>query len=118
LAAYPGRDVYEFRNQRWKKCPRPFQCLRDYDSKENQALAGDRDMLCHYARETRAAQLEFRPDIGIPMVYALLLPGAEDSAGGVPRARQSVLAALREETYLGSPWRACDAPLAAAESAR
>lgn len=122
LAAYPGRDVYEFRNQRWKKCPRPFQCLRDYAADDNQALAGDRDVLCHYARETRAAELDFRPDIGVPMVYALLLPGTRSDgapgATGAASAQQSVLAALRRETYAGSPWRACDGPLAAAKSTR
>ncbi|HTV17771.1 MAG TPA: hypothetical protein VMG12_03845, partial [Polyangiaceae bacterium] len=136
LAAYPGRDVYEFRNQRWKKCPRPFQCLRNYDAGRNQALAGDRDVLCHYARETHAAELDFRPEIGIPMVYALLLSSARgraaraaevaaDTTDGSPSApaeplgpKQRLFSALREETYSGSPWRACEGALAAAEEAR
>jgi hypothetical protein len=119
LAAYPGRDVYEFRNERWKKCPRPFQCLRNYDDNKNQALAGDRDVLCHYAHETHATELDFRPDVGIPMVYALLLPSQKSDAGeGAPSAKQRLFAALREETYSGSPWRACEGALAAIEDAR
>lgn len=114
LAAYPGRDVYEFRNQRWKKCPRPFQCLRNYDAGKNQALAGDRDVLCHYAHETHAAELDFRSDVGIPMVYALLLPSQKGGAAeGAARANQRLFAALRDETYTGSPWRACEGALAA-----
>lgn len=115
LAAYPGRDVYEFRNQRWKKCPRPFQCLRNYDAGKNQALAGDRDVLCHYAHETHAAELDFRPDVGIPMVYALLLPSEKGGAAeAAPSAKQRLFAALREETYGGTPWRACAGALAVA----
>jgi hypothetical protein len=122
LAAYPGRDVYEFRNQRWKKCPRPFQCLRNYDAGKNQALAGDRDVLCHYARETHAAELDFRPDVGIPMVYALLLPNRKpdgsDARERQSSPKQSLFAALREETYAGSPWRACAGGLASVEATR
>lgn len=117
LAAYPGRDVYEFRNQRWKKCPRPFQCLRNYDAGKNQALAGDRDVLCHYAHETHAAELDFRPDVGIPMVYALLLPSRKgDAEDGAASPKQRLFAALRDESYAGNPWRACEGALAAVDA--
>jgi hypothetical protein len=116
LAAYPGRDVYEFRNQRWKKCPRPFQCLRNYEAGKNQALAGDRDVLCHYAHETHAAELDFRSDVGIPMVYALLLPSQTgEAAEAATRPKQRLFAALRDEAYAGSPWRACEGALAAVD---
>lgn len=116
LAAYPRRDVYEYRNARWKRCPRPFHCLRNYDHGESDALAGDRDVLCQHARETRAAELHFRPDISVPMMYALMLPRPSQAAQ--PALQQSLLAAVREESYPGTPWRPCEEqPLASAQSA-
>jgi len=106
-AAYPGRDMYEFHSGRWMKCPRPFQCLTHYKENKSKALAGDRDLLCQYARDTQVTQLEFRPEIAVPLVYALLVRSAHGSEVASPTQR--VLEALSDEKYLGSPWRACDA---------
>jgi hypothetical protein len=119
LAAYPGRDVYEFRNDHWKKCPRAFQCLVNYEQGNSQALAGDRDVLCRAAEETQATALSFRPEIAVPMMYALLLPNATKPLGGAgsPSAKEAILQALAREPYTGSPWRPCDPPLATAENA-
>jgi hypothetical protein len=118
LAAYPGRDVYEYRNDRWKKCPRAFQCLVNYEQGDSQALAGDRDVLCQSAEETQATALSFRPEIAVPMLYALLLPKAARPLGGAgsASAKQAILQALAREPYTGSPWRPCDAPLTTAEN--
>lgn len=119
LAAYPGREIYEFRNDRWQECPRPFHCLRNYENGHSLALAGDRDVLCHYAEETAAAALNFRPDVAVPMLYALLLPAAARGTGGAEGARAAkaaILQALEQEPYPGSPWRACDSPLETARN--
>lgn len=118
MAAYPGRNIYEFRNRGWKKCLRPFQCLRNYDRGDTLALAGDRDVLCHFAAETGAAALEFRSDIAVPMLYALLLPtqAASEATGAFPSAKTAILRALQREPYSGSPWRACEPSLTTARN--
>jgi hypothetical protein len=111
LAAYPGRDIYELRDERWKKCPRPYKCLHNYQQGVTQALAGDRDVLCRYEAQTHATVFEFMPDIAVPLLYALLLPSAPARGASDATSVQSVLLeALQHESYSGSPFRACSTP--------
>ncbi len=111
LAAYPGRDVYELRDGRWKKCPRPFKCLHNYERGQTLALAGDRDVLCRYAADTHAAELDFMPDVAVPLLYALMLPPAATARPTGAQGLSSVLLeALQHEVYAGSPFRACAPP--------
>jgi hypothetical protein len=119
LAAYPGRDIYELRDERWKKCPRPYKCLHNYQQGVTQALAGDRDVLCRYEGQTHATVFEFTPDVAVPLLYALLLPSA--SAGGqsdAPSLQSVLLDALQHEAYMGSPFRPCSTPDGGGVSAR
>jgi hypothetical protein len=115
LAAYPGRDIYELRDGRWKKCPRPYKCLHNYEQGVTQALAGDRDVLCRYEAQTHATVFDFMPDVAVPLLYALLLPSAaanpDTDAGTI---QDVLLAALQRETYSGSPFSACSATVARA----
>lgn len=117
LAAYPGRQIYELRDGRWKKCLRPFECLRNYEQGHTLALAGDRDVLCHFAEE-HAAELSFRSDVAVPMLYAFLLPAGPSEAAAAPSAKEAVLQALRAAPYAGSPWRPCEAAMTTARNER
>jgi hypothetical protein len=111
LAAYPGRDIYEMRDGRWKKCPRPYKCLHNYQQGVTQALAGDRDVLCRYEAQTHATVFEFMPDVAVPLLYALLLPSAQAGTGNDDASVASALLdALQHEAYSGSPFRACSTP--------
>ena len=116
LAAYPGRDIYELRDGRWKKCPRPYKCLHNYEQGVTQALAGDRDVLCRYEAQTHATVFEFMPDVAVPLLYALLLPAAAASPGAAAGSIQdALLEALRHEPYSGSPFSPCASKLAGLE---
>jgi hypothetical protein len=110
LAAYPGRDIYEMRDGRWKKCPRPYKCLHNYQQGITQALAGDRDVLCRYEAQTHATVFEFVPDVAVPLLYALLLPSAAGAGTGDASVESMLLAALQHEAYSGSPFRPCSKP--------
>ena len=110
-AAYPGRDIYELRDEHWTKCSQPYKCLQNYQRDVTLALAGDRDVLCRYQGESRSTKLEFVDEVAIPILYAFLLPPATTSA---PAEQSSigdrVVEALRREPNLGSPFGPCPEP--------
>jgi hypothetical protein len=115
-AAYPGRDIYELRNEHWTKCSQPYKCLQNYQSNVTLALAGDRDVLCRYQGESRSTKLEFVDEVAIPILYAFLLPPAATSAPDEPTSvGDRVVDALRNEPNLGSPFGACPEPAVTAE---
>lgn len=111
LAAYPGRDIYELRDGRWKKCPRPYKCLHNYEQKITQALAGDRDVLCRYEAQTHATLFEFVPDVAVPLLYALLLPSDSGGTDDGNSIQDVLLEALQHEPYSGSPFSPCTATI-------
>lgn len=115
-AAYPGRDIYELRDEHWTKCTQPYKCLQNYQKDVTLALAGDRDVLCRYQGESRSTQLEFVNDVAIPILYAFLLPPSTTSS---PAEQTSigdrVVDALRNEPNLGSPFGSCPEPAGTAE---
>lgn len=110
-AAYPGRDIYELRNERWTKCSQPYKCLQNYQKDVTLALAGDRDVLCRYQGESRSTQLEFVNEVAIPILYAFFLP---PSTGERRALGDRVIDALRNEPHLGSPFGSCPGPAATA----
>jgi len=114
-AAYPGRDIYELRDDQWTKCSQPYKCLQNYQKDVTLALAGDRDVLCRFQGESRSTQLEFVDEVAIPILYAFLLPPAtDDPAPQQGSVGDRVLGALRNEPYVGSPFSACPEPASTA----
>lgn len=112
-AAYPGRDIYELREEHWTKCSQPYECLHNYQRGVTQALAGDRDVLCRYEAQSHSTTFEFVDDVAVPLLYALLLPPAATSAPTAARSIEDrVIEALRLEPYAGSPFSACSRELA------
>jgi hypothetical protein len=109
-AAYPGNTILEYRNSAWRDCDRPNECLRNYARDRSLALAGDRDLLCHYTKEAGTGELNFQPGIGVPIVEALLLLSSDETKQGAlvqDAKRLRLEAALSDEELLTNPWQEC-----------
>lgn len=111
-AAFPGAEVQELRDH-WSRCLRPNDCLSAYKDEKVLALAGDREILCRYARLSQVT-LEFEPGIAVPLQYAFLLPTPPNGTPTQATSRQasirSALAhALRLNPPTKSPWAPCGA---------
>lgn len=109
-AAYPGAELQELRGE-WSRCARPIDCLTNYRDEKVTAIAGDRDVVCHYARLSQMA-VEFEPGIAVPLQYALLLPDPSSAGSTTAQSRRAMLRAalvdaLQHVPPPTSPWASC-----------
>jgi hypothetical protein len=107
-AAYPGRTLQEYRAGVWVPCAQPHRCLNDFVSKKSTAVAGDRDLLCYFAKATGVGDLQFDADgAAVPMLQVFLLPSSSTHGPVARSLKASLLDAMRVERGPASPWSSC-----------
>ncbi len=102
--AYPGRHVSQLRYDDWTICDDVHECFRNLREGRAEALAGDRDLLCHFQRESGGRAIEFKPDEPfLPVLQAFVFPNTEQ--GRV--VARLLLDAMNESAKVSNPWRPC-----------
>ncbi len=111
-AAYPGQNLYEFLDTRWRRCDEVHECFNNFARGEAMALAGDQDLLCYHAQESGIGELSLDSAVApAPMLQVLLVPGGAAPSAQALRAR--LIDAMRREGEAPPRWGKCRAQGAA-----
>lgn len=102
--AYPGRHISQLRDEEWLICDDVRECFRNLRDGRTEALAGDRDLLCHFQQQSGDHALEFQADEPfLPVLQAFVFP---DTKQGKVNARL-LHQAMNTSAQTSNPWRGC-----------
>ena len=105
--AYPGRHVSQLRDEEWLICDDVRECFRNLRDGRAEALAGDRDLLCHFQQQSGGHALELKAEEAfLPVMQAFVFPNTKQGKANAELLRQ----AMDTSAKMNNPWRACHRP--------